>query len=427
MSWHYLRGREVDCWDHSSLDGAPQALLRLIPGAGTACCSDSPKGICRDSRFGMTSGHLTDGHGEVISTSSAADSPVRTSARRVPVKELPEHVQDWYSKCSELLTRLGLRSSSRKTAPLFVPVGWPQSSRDLQAWGIWDESGYWGLWTSVRTISERECGLLPTPRASRWGLEDSHGSTDAWKAMGIGGKSVALREWMMGWPIGWTDTKRLGMDRYRQWLHSHGGFLQPVFNRRNRMATMEFKVNLEDEEGIAQIQEMLTCYMNGCRIKAAQDKHGITRADEVAAFLDKCAETIKATRESEDEQIQDTHPPYGPGPKEEEEEVELDTAGEPWDPAKHSAGKTRLADGTWRRKRIVEKKEDKPVPPPPEEDASLAPEEVSYTTMIDILKGKNMDIAQMNALAKQVGVASIGLVISSPELIPAILALAESK
>lgn len=186
------------------------------------------------------------------------------------------------------------------------------------------------------------------------------------------------------------------------------------------MATMEFKVKLEDEEGIAQIQEMLACYMNGCRIRAAQDKHGITQTDEVAEFLDKCAEAFKATVESEDEAVAAVDALTA-------EEVELDTAGEPWDPAKHSAGKTRLADGTWRRKRVVEKKEDKPVPPPPEEDASLAPEEVSYTTMIDILKGKNMDIAQMNALAKQVGVASIGLVISSPELIPAILALAESK
>ena len=29
-------------------------------------------------------------------------------------------------------------------------------------------------------------------------------------------------EWLMGWPIGWTDLKPLAMDKYRQWLHSHG-------------------------------------------------------------------------------------------------------------------------------------------------------------------------------------------------------------
>ena len=29
-------------------------------------------------------------------------------------------------------------------------------------------------------------------------------------------------EWLMGWPIGWTDLEPLEMDRYRQWLEQHG-------------------------------------------------------------------------------------------------------------------------------------------------------------------------------------------------------------
>ena len=29
-------------------------------------------------------------------------------------------------------------------------------------------------------------------------------------------------EWLMGWPIGWTDLGPLGTDKFRQWLHSHG-------------------------------------------------------------------------------------------------------------------------------------------------------------------------------------------------------------
>lgn len=31
-------------------------------------------------------------------------------------------------------------------------------------------------------------------------------------------------EWLMGWPLGWTDLKPLGMDKFQQWLHSHGAF-----------------------------------------------------------------------------------------------------------------------------------------------------------------------------------------------------------
>jgi hypothetical protein len=29
-------------------------------------------------------------------------------------------------------------------------------------------------------------------------------------------------EWLMGWPLGWTDLRPLEMDKFRQWLHSHG-------------------------------------------------------------------------------------------------------------------------------------------------------------------------------------------------------------
>ena len=29
-------------------------------------------------------------------------------------------------------------------------------------------------------------------------------------------------EWLMGWPLGWTDLKPLGTGRFRQWLNSHG-------------------------------------------------------------------------------------------------------------------------------------------------------------------------------------------------------------
>ena len=40
----------------------------------------------------------------------------------------------------------------------------------------------------------------------------------------VGGSlNPAWVEWLMGWPIGWTDLGALGTDKFRQWLHSHGG------------------------------------------------------------------------------------------------------------------------------------------------------------------------------------------------------------
>ena len=30
-------------------------------------------------------------------------------------------------------------------------------------------------------------------------------------------------EWFMGWPMGWTGLEPLEMDKYQEWLQSHGG------------------------------------------------------------------------------------------------------------------------------------------------------------------------------------------------------------
>jgi len=31
-------------------------------------------------------------------------------------------------------------------------------------------------------------------------------------------------EWLMGWPLGWTDLKQLETDKFRWWQHKHGLF-----------------------------------------------------------------------------------------------------------------------------------------------------------------------------------------------------------
>jgi hypothetical protein len=43
---------------------------------------------------------------------------------------------------------------------------------------------------------------------------------------GRGYLSPMWTEWLMGWPIGWTDLKPLETDKFQQWRHSHGEFLE---------------------------------------------------------------------------------------------------------------------------------------------------------------------------------------------------------
>ena len=51
--------------------------------------------------------------------------------------------------------------------------------------------------------------------------ENSPGGTPLPVAVG-GTLNPNWVEWLMGWPIGYTDLQPLATDKFQQWLHSHG-------------------------------------------------------------------------------------------------------------------------------------------------------------------------------------------------------------
>lgn len=76
-------------------------------------------------------------------------------------------------------------------------------------------------------------GYLPTPTvvAYTWQQGGSQGRTGPKrpsvdtlaKHHGLGRSFLTLREWMMGWPLGWSASEPLGTDKFLEWLRSHGG------------------------------------------------------------------------------------------------------------------------------------------------------------------------------------------------------------
>jgi hypothetical protein len=63
---------------------------------------------------------------------------------------------------------------------------------------------------------------IPTPDA---GMAKLRGEDSAAKRSRLGGSlNPDWVEWLMGWPIGWTDLKPLETDKFRQWWQQHGGF-----------------------------------------------------------------------------------------------------------------------------------------------------------------------------------------------------------
>ena len=75
--------------------------------------------------------------------------------------------------------------------------------------------------------------MWPTPAQRDWRsgkgrLENGH--TPQLPEV-IGGQlNPTWVEWLMGWPLGWTDLKPLAMDKFRQWFEQHGGSYLEVNN-----------------------------------------------------------------------------------------------------------------------------------------------------------------------------------------------------
>jgi hypothetical protein len=92
-----------------------------------------------------------------------------------------------------------------------------------------------------RRIAEIDGGLWPTPAARDYRSQHADNSesfmerqnhprgvnlVEELQRQGIRGQlNPTWVEWLMGWPIGWTDLKPLEMDKYRKWLEQHGSCL----------------------------------------------------------------------------------------------------------------------------------------------------------------------------------------------------------
>ena len=235
MSWHFLQEQEEASWEASCLDGAPYALLSLMPTAAGCCSPDSGTDSCRDSRSGTMSAPLTAGRGGGGWTLSAGVFPAPTSAlpKQTPRASTERQVA-FGQKCGELFARLDQSTFTWKTVQPLLFEDLAGFSQTWPAWGLMRDGECLELSMPGCLTKEPASGLLPTPRTSvhkqrkfyirkiyKANLEElpmlpaySH----------LAGKQInpEWMEWMMGWPIGWADLKPLATDKFQQWLRSHG-------------------------------------------------------------------------------------------------------------------------------------------------------------------------------------------------------------
>jgi hypothetical protein len=232
MSWHYLQEQEAASWEGSCLDGAPSALLKLIPTPAASCSLDKQTGASNRSPFGMTLRRSTGTDGAEALTWFQGDSPARTY---LP----PEDAQE--SEANEAVSGLKWPGSLAKFNPALYGWRTPQCSL-FEAW-TWF-SGTWPRWGMMRGgelfplatpdfgMDANGSGLLPTPKASMDGISPK---TLAMVLRGDAEMSLprvlrmigltlqpSFAEWLMAWPADWTDCTQSATDKFRQWCDSHG-------------------------------------------------------------------------------------------------------------------------------------------------------------------------------------------------------------
>lgn len=236
MSWHYLQEREAESWEGNSLDGAPFALLKLMPTAAACCSPDSATECSNDSQFGTTFGHSTERAGADTLTLLAAGSRAKTLAAQGKAQDLTESAADSGWKWRESFVKYDPASRSWKTRQCSLLGDLDEFSETWPRWGLMRDGECSERQISMPRTSATESGLLPTltviscehpGRVKRKGTQQTCISMelskrDKWE---VGGKySPSHAAWFMGWPESWTNLGRLAMDKYHAWLQAHGGF-----------------------------------------------------------------------------------------------------------------------------------------------------------------------------------------------------------
>jgi len=244
MSWHYLQGQEAASWEGNSLDGAPSALLKLIPTPAASCSPDKPTDALNRSPFGMTLRRSTGTRGAAGLTWFLGDSPVRTYRQPGREQDLTENGLDCGPSLPGSLARFNHASRGWKTRQCCLFGGLTEFAETWPRWGMIRSGELFPLAPLVQHTHENACSFWPTPckfdsqmvwnpkrvAEIRAGLSPGHGGGCRNFRDYLAARETTPKRWpspefverVMMWPESWTDLQQSATDRFRQWLDSHG-------------------------------------------------------------------------------------------------------------------------------------------------------------------------------------------------------------
>jgi hypothetical protein len=230
MSWLFSQALAEEYSADTCSDGTQYAQLNVMPTPHKFSRNDKTMEFSDLSRFGLTCAVLTESHGEELLMSYLEGFRARTLAQQVEGLELAVKNQGYGSKWQESLMKSDHLSCSWKILQGLEIKDLITSSVILPKWGMTANGSVYQHHLSELRTKENEHGLLPTPVADDTGhRKNRYAQGGRPLSYVVGGKlNPEFVEWMMGWPIGWTELKPLAMDRFLEWQRQHSPSLQKV-------------------------------------------------------------------------------------------------------------------------------------------------------------------------------------------------------
>ncbi len=260
MSWLYSQVLVEGFLAASSLDGEQSVQLSGNPIPQAYCAPDKMTDFFRLSRFGMTYKPLTENLGEALLTWYLEGFPAKTFPLPEKAQELTANDQECGEKWRASFTKYDPNSCSWKTHQCSLLGDLDEFSETWPQWGLMRDGECWEQRTLEQTIRGTESGLSPngvdsfhTPNTT--GLDGGSNSRKALKkkleqyptptahnakecaspsefnrntptlATHAGGKlNPTWVEWLMMFPLGWTDLKPLVTDKCPCVQQQHGDY-----------------------------------------------------------------------------------------------------------------------------------------------------------------------------------------------------------
>jgi hypothetical protein len=226
MSWHYLRAVAGEYLGDICSDGEPCVPLKSKITHAEFYYKGKLMDSYLDSLSGTIFAHSPDMNGEEKSMSSQGVFLAKTYLLQEKESGLMENAPDSGEKWRGSFAKYDPDTHSLRTHQCSLFEDSTEYCATLPRWGLMQGGECWELQMLEQNTGATESGLWATPTTPTGG--GNVGGSGAYKSAIKNGTHVphsinpSLYEWLMGFPIGWTDLKPLEMPKSPCALQPHG-------------------------------------------------------------------------------------------------------------------------------------------------------------------------------------------------------------